>query len=286
MRGLSILFLSGVLVLGACDGGDSDGEDSGAGGADGSGGTSGSTGGASTGGRGSLEVTFNDLPGKIRFANFFSEGEGGVDVDIWWGTTTNRGEFLATVEYGEITDFQTPRRAEDALGDEDEAAFIILRKGDTEFGDIIGSQDPNFDEDSLYTLGIATSGRPTGTTAVMSTSLFSEHELSTPPAGSAHVYSWTSAWDPIPDGDFPIIGTQSECMLERGEVTGGNLGSPVLVPDGTDDVTLFDANTECASGVEPTEGTVEAGKSYVIIGEAETFEIEARTTRLLELGVE
>jgi hypothetical protein len=301
MRHLSIAVLTSLalLVVGCTDDDDDGGRADGAGGDSSSAGetssaaTSGSGGSSGSAGRGGSvgagEVELEDLPGKIRFVNLVSDGTAGVNLDLYWGTSLRRSELVRTIEYGEITEFMTPRRAVDSILDPDEARFFMVAEGDVSGtpASFLVQQDPSFAEDTVLTVGLsAVDGLSDSLT--VSVGIFYEAELSTPPAGMAHVFGWANAFDQITDGNFVLVGAEGLCSPERGASGGANLGAPALIPEGATGVSLFDANTEppCDSGLPPITEAIEAGHSYVLLGEAETYELDARRAVLLELGTE
>lgn len=299
MRHLPLALLASfALLLASCTGDDDDtapGGSSGSGamaGENGSdeGGASSSTGG--TGGRGGLPAgggEFTDLPGKLRFINFVSDGTDGVNLDLYWGTTLSRSELAGTVEYGEITEFFTPRHLVSPVLEADEARFFLVPEGDVSGSpsSFLVLDSHHFQADTVLTVAMAArSGVGTTNPYVVSAQTFYESELSTPPAGMAHVFGWASAFDQIEDGDFVLVGADGLCDPELGDSGGANLGAPALVPESAAGLTLFDANTECASGATPvTEGVV-AGHSYVLLGQADTYDVDARRSVLLEIGTE
>ncbi len=300
MRHLPIAVMTSLaLFVAACDGSDG-GASPGAGGVDGSSGGEASTGdagdtstGPGTGGSvGSTQVEFTDLPGKIRFINFVSDGTAGVNLDLYWGTSIRRGEKVATVQYGEITEFLTPRHAvaDEPLLGPDEGRFFMLAEGDVSAtpSSFLVLDDEVFTADTVLTLGLAAAENLSGDALAVAVQTFDEAKLSPPPTGMAHVFGWASAFRQIEGGDFVLVGADGLCNPDRGESGGANLGASALIPEGTTGLSLFDANTEppCATGAPPVTGSVEAGKSYVLLGEAETYEIEARRVVLLELGTE
>jgi hypothetical protein len=250
----------------------------------------GSSSGAGRGGSiGTGEVEFTDLPGKIRFINFVSDGTAGVNLDLYWGTTLRRSELVGTIVYGEITEFMTPRRADETVLDADEARFFMVLEGDVSGNpsSFLVQDDATFAEGTVLTIGLSAVDSLSGSFAI-GVGTFYEAELSTPPAGMAHVFGWSHAFDQIADGDFVLVGADGLCNPDRGDSGGVNLGAPALIPEGLIGLSLFDANTEppCDSGVPPVVETVEAGHSYVLLGEAETYDIDARRAVLLELGTE
>jgi hypothetical protein len=296
MRDLAIAVVTSLaLTLAACTGDDDDASTDGLGGDASSagdtstGGTSGSGGSGSGGSTGTGQVEFEDLPGKIRFINFVSDGVAGMNLDLYWGVSIQQSELVGTVAYGEITEFMTPRRQIDSILDADEARFFMVPEGDVSGNPstFLVQQDPNFAEDVVLTIGLSVADSPAEALAV-SVGVFYEAELSTPPAGMAHVFAWSRAFDQIADGDFVLVGADGVCNPERGDSGGVNLGAPALIPEGATGLSLFDANTEppCDSGLPPVAATVAAGHSYVLLGEAETYEIDARRAVLLELGTQ
>jgi hypothetical protein len=58
-----------------------------------------------TGQRGKKE----DAPGKMRFANYLAKDGKAIDVDVWWGQP-DEGQKAATVKFGEVSPYLTPRR--------------------------------------------------------------------------------------------------------------------------------------------------------------------------------
>jgi len=282
----SMMLASAFGLTLACGGsGGSDGG-GGMGGSDESGGSSSggsSSGGSSTGG--SSSESFTDLSGRIRFANFISDGEAGVDVDVYWGNPLANYEFFASVPYGTVSEFATPRHDEEnVVLDADEARYYVMPAGATEFEDMLASGDEVFAEETQLTAALAMARADVGVPGAILTQIFEEHELSLPPEGFSHVYAWAAAWAPIDEFSFAVVGSGDLCEPDDGEVTGGNIGTPALIPEGATGVTLFDANTECASGVPAPDGTIEVGHSYVLMGEAETYDLEQRSLLLLEVG--
>lgn len=292
---LVALVLGGVSFVACSGGGGSDdmggmagGDPGESGGATGSGAAAGSSGGATASGGGTgNDAEFYDLTGNIRFANFISDGEVGLDVDVYWGSSYGQSELMATVPYGTITEFVVPRRTENIVLDEDETNYFILPAGSTDNAEVLAADDEPFSEDTRLTIALA-AAEPTASSPDLRVSwtTFVEHELSTPPEGTAHVYGWDNPWDPIEGFAFALVGADDLCDPELGEVTGGNLGVPAVIPAGTSGTTLFDANTECASGGPAPEGELQAGHSYVLIGEAEVYDLSERTVLLLEVGAE
>jgi hypothetical protein len=238
----------------------------------------------------STDVEFTDLPGKIRFINYVSDGTTGVDLDLYWGISIGRGEKFGTIAYGEITEFMTPRRADEALLKADEARFFLVPKGDMSSNpaSFLVQDDPTFAEDTVLTIAMAAGDTRIGTTPNVSEQVFYEAKLSTPPAGMAHVYGWSSAFEKIDDGDFVVVGADDLCGPDDGDPGDSNLGNAALIPAGSTGLALFDANTEppCATGTPPVTGSIEAGHSYVLLGRADTHELDARRAVLLEVGSE
>ena len=231
------------------------------------------------------DPTFTALPGRIRFANFVSDGTGGVDLDIYWGQDPEIGQLMGTVPYGTVTEFMSPMRQDPSMLDADEASWSVVPAGGTTREEMIGSGDEPFTAET--TLTIAMSGvepLPSQPALNLSKQVFYEHELSVPPAGFAHVYAWDSPWAAYIEGGFGVVGSAATCYFDDGVGTGGNVGTPALVPAGTSGLELVDANTECATGSGPVTGSVEAGRSYVLIGLAPTTDPAERTAVLLPLG--
>jgi hypothetical protein len=138
MRHLPIAVLTSLalFVFAACEEDDDPASDGSGGvtsgvGGDASAGEAGDAGLApSTGGRTGSGVEFTDLPGKIRFINYVSDGTAGVNLDLYWGTSIARSEKAGTIAYGEITEFMTPRRANETILDPDEARYFLVPEGD------------------------------------------------------------------------------------------------------------------------------------------------------------
>lgn len=284
------------LFIAACDGGD---DESGSDDDDSRGGTAGTGGGAGKGGAGagrggsggSGQVELTDLPGKIRFINFVSDGATGVNLDLYWGSTIARSERMATIAYGEITEFLTPRRlADDTVLDPDEARFFMVPEGDVSGSptSFLVQDDHAFTADTVLTVALAASDNVLSDTLAVGMQIIDEAELSTPPSDMAHVFGWSSAFDQIEDGDFVLVGAEDLCNPDQGEPGGANLGVPALIPEGATGLSLFDANTDppCDTGATPVTDSVEAGHSYVLLGEAERYDLDARRTVFLELGTE
>jgi hypothetical protein len=302
MRHLSYVVLTSLaLVVAACSDDDdgSSGSTAGAGGAETSGGEGSSEAGATAsgagrGGRGgstgSNPDAFTDLPGKIRFINFVSDGTTGQALDLYWGSSIGRGEKAATIEYGEITEFTTPRHPENSALDPDEAQFFMVLKGDTSStpASFLVQEEPRFPgAGTVLTIALAATDT-LGNDLSITRQTFYEHELTTPPAGMAHVYGWDSAFKQIPSGNFTIVGADGICLPDDGEAGDANLGFPGLLPDGTTGLALFDANTDppCDTGTPPLDDVVVAGHSYVVLGQADTYDMDARKAVLLEVGTE
>lgn len=287
-----VVVTSLALLVTACgDDDDSPGGTAGAGGSESSGGdgSGDAPSGAGRGGRGgaSSGVEFTDLPGKIRFINLVSDGASGQALDLYWGTSITRSEKAATIAYGEVTEFLTPRRLEDPILAPDEARLFMVLKDDVSStpASFLVQEDPKFTDSTVLTVALAAADSISDG-LVVSRTTFQEHELSTPPAGMAHVYGWDRPFSQITDGKFVLVGADGLCDPDNGEDGGSNIGFPSLMPDGTTGLALFDANTECATGTPPLEDAVEAGHSYVLLGEAETYELDARKAVLLEVGTE
>lgn len=232
------------------------------------------------------DSTFTALPGKVRFANFVSDGTAGVDIDVYWGSSPEDGQLMGTVAFGTLSEFTTPMHQDLGFTDDDEATWSFVRKGGTTREDMIGGGDESFTADSVLTVGMAAAESFASQPGLnLSTQIFYEHDLSVPPAGFAHVYAWDGPWQATIEGAFGVLGSAGTCFFDGGEVTGGNIGVPNLVPAGTSGLAIVDANTECASGAAPSTDVVEAGRSYVAIGVAPSTDPAARTTVLLPLGV-
>lgn len=289
MRHFPILITSLAFLLAACSGGDDDDSAGGTGGDAGAGGDT-SAGGGGTGGVGSGQVEFADLPGKIRFVNFVSDGTAGVDLDLYWGTSIARSERVGVVEYGEITEYFTPRRLSDSILDPDEARYFMVPSGDLSGtpASFLVQDDPSFAADTVLTVALAATDNALVDGLAVAVQTLQEAELSTPPAGMAHVFGWSTPFEQIENGDFVLVGADGLCNPERGDPGGANLGAPALIPERSAGLALFDANTDppCATGSTPVAESVEAGHSYVLLGEAETYDFDARNTVLLELGTE
>jgi hypothetical protein len=301
MRFLPVAVLTSLaLMFAACS--DDDGAPDGAGGtagevSSGDAGTGPSSGGTAAAGEGtgpsgagsigSGDAEFTDLPGKIRFVNFVSDGTAGVNLDLYWGMTLRTSERVATVEYGEVTEYFTPRHPEDSILEPDEARFFMVPEGDvsgtpTSF---VVQDEHTFTADTVLTIGLAAAESFSGNLSV-SQQIFYENELSVPPAGAAHVYEWSKAFSQIPDGNFVLVGADGLCDPDLGDPGNANLGAPALIPEGTTGLSLFDANTQppCDTGTTPITESVEVGHSYVLLGQAENYDIDARRAVLLELG--
>lgn len=292
MRYFSIAFVACLgLFVAAC--GDDD-DASGPGGA-GSGGAAGepssSDGGEAPSGGGSMttgNAEFTDLPGKVRFVNFVSDGTEGKNLDLYWGTSYMRGERV-TLPYGQVTDFMTPRHLVSPAIDANAARFFIVLEGDVTATatSYLVNDDPKFDANTVLTIALAgnkAAGASDG--YVVSEQIFYEHQLTTPPAGSAHVYGWSLPFDSIDKGDFVLVGADGLCSPDNGEPGGANLGFPALIPGGAAGLALFDANSDCATGSAPVTDTVTVGHSYVLLGKADTYALDAREAVLLEVGAE
>jgi len=235
-------------------------------------------------------VVFTDLPGKIRFINFVSDGTTGVNLDLYWGISIARSERVATVEYGEITEYLTPRHADSPVLKADEARFFLVPEGDVSGSptSFLVQDDPQFTADTVLTIAMAGSKNLSGNALAVGVQTFDEAELSTPPPGMAHVFGWSSAFQQIDGGNFVLVGADGLCNPDRGDSGGANLGTPALIPEGSTGLSLFDANTDppCDTGTMPVTESVEAGHSYVLLGQAETHDLDARRAVLLELGTE
>jgi len=268
------------------DAGEATSSDAGAGPSKGGSGAAGDTTGPTGGTIGTGDAEFTDLPGKIRFINFVSDGMAGINLDLYWGMTLRTSELVGTVEYGEITDYFTPRHPEDSILDPDEARFFMVPEGDvsgmpTSF---VIQDEISFTADTVLTIGLAATDSFGGNLAVSQRIIY-EHELSTPPAGVAHVYEWSNAFAQIEDASFVVVAADGLCYPDLGDPGDANLGAPALIPEGTTGVSLVDANTEppCATGTPPVTESIEVGHSYVLLGEAETYDAAARRAVFLEL---
>lgn len=235
------------------------------------------------------ELVFSDLPGKVRFINYVSDGKAGVNLDLYWGSTIARSEKVGTVHYGEITKFMAPRYAEQPMLDADQARFFLVPEGEHPTDPTLFKvrDERTFDADTVLTVALASSDNDPTFGVTVSEQIFYEQHLSAPPAGMAQVFEWSAAFAQIPEHNFVVVGADDLCdpdLAESDDAT--NLGLGVLIPGGTKGLALFDANTvpACASGASKISGTVEAGHSYVLLGEAETFEASARHSVLLEVG--
>ncbi len=246
------------------------------------------TGPSRSGSNNSGDAEFRDIPGKIRFVNFVSDGTTGVDLDLYWGLGISSSEKVGTIAYGEITEYLTPRRYEGTLLEADEARFFV-----TVAGDVAGNPSsfkaqstPSFTPATALTFAMAGSDTREGGDLTVTNTYFFEHELPPPPAGMAHVFGWESAFEGIPGGDFVTVGADGLCSPESGDSGLSNLGWSNLIPEGTTGLALFDANTDppCATGTPPLAKTIEAGHSYVLLGKSETLEFDARTAVMLEVG--
>jgi hypothetical protein len=292
MRLLSLALVTALVVsAAACSDDDGSGDDGSGGRSTGGRAGGGDAGETSTGGRPtSSEVSFVDLPGKIRFINHVSDGTAGVHLDLYWGTSIARSEPVGTIEYGEITDFMTPRRLEDTILDPTEARFFLVLEGDVSGtpSTFLVQDDQTFTDGTVLTIALVATENTFSDALNVSEQVFYEDELSTPPAGTAHVFAWSVPFSQIDDGDFVLVGTDTLCDPDPGEPGGANLGRPAVIPEGHAELSLFDANTEppCSTGAGPVSAELEAGHSYVLLGEAETYEIDARRLVLLELGTE
>lgn len=67
-----------------------------------------------------------DAPGKVRFLNLIRTGDATTDIDVWWGQP-DEGDKAATITYGAITDYLTPKTAKGF----DSAVYSVTAKGDT-----------------------------------------------------------------------------------------------------------------------------------------------------------
>ena len=237
---------------------------------------------------GSSQIEFTDLPGKIRFINFVSDGTRGVNVDLYWGISLARSERVGTVEYGEVTEYITPRHSDELVLKADEARYFLVTEGDVSgtAASFLYQDDQTFITDTVLTVALSAAKNASGNTVNVSAQTFYEAELSIPPAGMAHVFGWSLAFGRIDKGNFVFVGAAGLCSPDRGQAGGANLGAPALIPDGTTGLSLFDANTvpPCKTSAAPVTQSVEAGRSYVLLGEAETYELDARRTVLLEVG--
>lgn len=67
-----------------------------------------------------------DAPGKVRFLNLVRTGDATTDIDVWWGQP-DEGDKAATITYGAITDYLTPKTVKGF----DSAVYSVTAKGDT-----------------------------------------------------------------------------------------------------------------------------------------------------------
>lgn len=275
-----------VLFVSGCEGGE--------GGAPGDGDSvTGDGDGDATGGLGGAmgsDVEFEDLEGRIRFANFVSDGEEGVNLDLYWGGSLSQSEFVQTIEYGEVTEFFTPRRPVGTLLSElldpDEARYFLVLEGDTTSlaSEFLVLTDESFAAETTLTVAMALGDNSLSAGLVVSSTTILEHVLPVPPDDESYVYGWSGAYNQIPEGDFVLVAADGVCDPMTVGAT-GNVGQAfVLSPDATG-IFLTDANSECATGSTPVTEELEAGHSYILMGKADTFEVDAREAVLLELTV-
>lgn len=285
---LAFVFLGASFAAG-CDDEPEDGGAGGEGGADGAAGDSGfgNRPGMGTGG-GESEDEFVDLTGAIRFANFVSDGTEGVDLDLYWGATLESGEFVETVEYGEVTDYLIPRQSQrllaQALLDEDEARYFLVVAGDRISlpSKFLVNTDEAFEETTRETVVMSAGETFVSDNLVVSTSVVLEHRLVNAPLTSAYVYVSSGAFNHIPDGDFVQVAAEGVCGPPT-EPAIGNTGQAFVLDAGSTGLFLTDANTDCATGSAVADGTARARSSYLLIGKADTYDLAAREAVLVEL---
>jgi len=269
-----------VALSAGCDDETEDGGGGGEGGEDGAGGSG-------TGGSDS-EDEFADLPGAIRFANFVSDGAAGVDLDLYWGATLESAEFVDTVAYGDVTEYLVPRQSQrllaQALLDEDEARYFLVEAGDRiSLPDrFLVNTDEAFAETTRETVVLSGGEALIGDALVVTSSVVLEHRLETAPLGSAYVYVSSGAFNEIPDGDFVQVAAAGVCGPPT-EPAIGNAGEAFVLDAGATGLYLSDANTDCATGSTVAEGTARTRQSYLLIGKADTYDLDAREAVLIDL---
>ncbi len=269
MRSAFALLVLGTSLLNACEGGGP--SDDGAGG-DGL-------------GYFDDERLFEYGPGRIRFANFVSDGTAGVNVDIHWGDwgEPDESEFVITVPYGEITDFMTPRRPANADRRETAAYFLIVPEGRSTTEPIAGGGRWAASSRAGASQLVALAGGDDFDSAEgLSAILLLESDAPRPPSDKAHVYRWTVPFAAITEGDQVSVAAEETCDPDT--LLGGALGPASIFEPGTMGLFLADADTDCSSGSSPAEGSVEGGKAYLLLAKADSHDLDARESVLLEVN--
>jgi hypothetical protein len=209
-------------------------------------------------GGGSDGPTFEQVDGlEVRFANVYSDDDGGHAVDVYWGGSPEDGVLALTLEYGEVSDYIPAQIQTDTMIEQTSPTMTFTVAGKT-------------DEDSVLMAGIQ--GTPTGTTQqtfvlgsdrdaggtvnALFGSIVEEGEdypLSSPPSGKGYLYLVTTGIDALDDldGGFVELGSHDTCLTT--EMADGNAGGAMAVDPGTVNVEAYDVNHQCTPEWQATD---------------------------------
>jgi len=236
------------------------------------------------------DAEFEDYAeGRIRFANFWRVDGEGSPVDLYWGSGAETGEPIATLEYGEVSDWYTMRLEANPFTDDDEARLrvVIQRPGDTSFDGFLQTVDETLDGGDQWTLVMGWTDtfnpdRPDG----MTTQLVFEEEVGDPPAGQALLLLNDIGIRGL-EGEFISLDAAGTCNQEwliSNDIAIGNAGTAYPVPAGAVDVVAHDANiTDCAeaAATEPLPLDLADGDRYLVLAWGTSR--EERTLTALEI---
>lgn len=224
------------------------------------------------GGSSDGKATFEEVDGlQIRFANVYSDDDGGQAVDVYWGGSPEDGILAVTLGYGEVSDYLPAQIQTDTLIEQGSPTVTYTLAGKT-------------DEESILMAGVQ--GTPVGTeqqTFVLGsdrdgggsiTALFqsivekgADYPLSEPPSGQGVLYLVTTGIDALDDldGAFVELGTEGACLLS--ETADGNAGGAMAVDPGEVSVVAYDINNNCSPdsvATDPIDVSVEEGQRVLL----------------------
>lgn len=216
---------------------------------------------------------FEELDGsQVRFVNVFAaEGEG-TDVDVYWGYDADTGEKIATVPYGEVSDW-IPAKTRPG-GDSIDVVFYVAGETDRDHLLITQGETVDGDMDLTYSLGWTTPFDPSQTYAA-SLGVGFEHEAGQPADGKAWVAFNEIGIGGIEGGDFMVLSTATGCQDLTGiDIEGGtaNAGQAIEFDPGTVELTASDANTDCSTRTDPVSLDLAAGDRVIVYAYGTTME--------------
>jgi hypothetical protein len=94
-----------------------------------------------------------DGPGKVRFDNLIVKAGKPVDFDVFWGPVS-KGEKAATVKYGTVSDYLTPRKLSGATG----AKFTVTMAGSNEVLTELETSDLQANDHETQVLAVDANG--------------------------------------------------------------------------------------------------------------------------------